>query len=1206
MKLEKNYINKRIIAGVLVGTILGTNTYLPIVKGAEVENTKNLSTARSSNTYEVRNFDQLQRAIDGAVTGDIIKVFPGDYGDKRDVNINGKNGIAIQGTTEDGQVVSDKLDVIRLHNHIKVNSSNITIEGLEVANITASGALESNVILRNLVVTNDLKISNVKNPLIDKCEVSRFLELYGTEGGRITSTKNRSITRISSSAKNTELINHRGYNIYDYGTNTTYSDSTGSIYYGGDGLKAENCRLNLKIGIEEYGTKHVGKNATLKNIQIPGSLEIGVDGNSAENIYMENLDFNTYGTRIKIGYYGRGSAKNITLKNINTKTLGNNVNENILTIGDGGIAENILIDNISTAGSFTIGVNEGQSKNVTIKQSKHRNSIKVGDENSRAENTLLINNNAAVSDNGKDTRVIDAIDAATTHVTGSLPKDSTLVISKGSEELINKKFPSEGYFRIPLKEKDDLYTLNSGDVVRVKIYDGLNNLVCEENVTVLEDNIAPVKPTINEVNNKSAEITGQGERGTTAIVEVSGKEVGRALVNTLGNFKIPLEKPLEEYSEVKVYTVDKSGNKSDFQKVIVKDIIPPEAPRVNTLLESQDYIIGIAEPNALVEVLKDGNKVGSEYASKDSGEFKIFIGRQKVGTIFHVTAKDKALNTSEVVEVKVNKELVSMNTVPTIEAHDINILQGDYFEPRNHVTAMDKEDGVLTNSVKVIENTVDTNVPGEYKVTYEVTDSDGASVTKTIKVTVQRKMVEINSIPKIYFSEYVISEGIAFDPLLYVWAEDEEDGNLTASIKIIENTVDVYKPGVYKVIYQVIDSKGAKGTLERAVEVTPNKLPDLTVWDKEIYVGQEFDPMDFVSAIDWEDGDLTSKIQIVENTVDIFKPGKYKITYKVQDSQGGTTTKTATITVKVKPGEIILEEVVGSNRYNTAIELSKSKFSSADTVVIANGLGLADGLSVTPLAAYKNSPILLTPAEKLPEETKEEIRRLNPKNVIVVGGSGVVSENIVNEIRAMGISNIERLGGKTRFLTSLAIAEYIDKNCYDVNNVVISNGLGEADALSISAAAGRDKMPIILVEKDSIPMEIYNWLKGEDLNNGYIIGGTGVVTDNVLRSINEITSQDISNNRLGGKSRFETNAMVIGKFYGNTLDKVYVTNGYTPVDALASGPIAALNEAPVVLAGNDLSEGQIKVLEGKKANTIVKAGGLVSSSAIENLKNLLR
>ena len=89
------------------------------------------------------------------------------------------------------------------------------------------------------------------------------------------------------------------------------------------------------------------------------------------------------------------------------------------------------------------------------------------------------------------------------------------------------------------------------------------------------------------------------------------------------------------------------------------------------------------------------------------------------------------------IEVEVVPTPVAVNHVPMINASDKTITVGDKFDPMKDVTANDKEDGDLTSKIKVINNTVDTKKAGTYEVTYQVTDSQGATVTKTVKVTVK-------------------------------------------------------------------------------------------------------------------------------------------------------------------------------------------------------------------------------------------------------------------------------------------------------------------------------------------------------------------------------------------------------------------------------------------------------------------------------------
>lgn len=77
----------------------------------------------------------------------------------------------------------------------------------------------------------------------------------------------------------------------------------------------------------------------------------------------------------------------------------------------------------------------------------------------------------------------------------------------------------------------------------------------------------------------------------------------------------------------------------------------------------------------------------------------------------------------------------------------------------------------------------------------------------------------------------------------------------------------------------------------------------ITAEDKKLTVGDSFDVMAGVTALDKEDGDLTDKIEVINNTVDTSKAGTYTVTYKVTDSNGASVTKTITITVKDKDKE---------------------------------------------------------------------------------------------------------------------------------------------------------------------------------------------------------------------------------------------------------------------------------------------------------------
>ncbi|EUJ42738.1 immunoglobulin-like domain-containing protein [Listeria riparia] len=242
---------------------------------------------------------------------------------------------------------------------------------------------------------------------------------------------------------------------------------------------------------------------------------------------------------------------------------------------------------------------------------------------------------------------------------------------------------------------------------------------------------------------------------------------------------------------------------------------------------------------------------------------------------------------------------VTSNELPVILATDHTIKKGSNFDPMSEVSATDKEDGDLTNAIKITANDVNTNQEGIYQITYSVTDSDNNTTTKNITV-----IVTSNEKPTIQAEDQTIKKGTEFDPIADVTATDQEDGDLTKTIKVIRNTVDTTKEGVYQVSYEVIDSDGNIAYKTITVTVTSNEKPTITAEDQVITVGDNFDPQQLATSSDQEDGDLTKQIEIISNTVDTSQPGTYKVVYRVTDSDNNTVEKTITVTVLPKAAEI--------------------------------------------------------------------------------------------------------------------------------------------------------------------------------------------------------------------------------------------------------------------------------------------------------------
>ncbi len=316
-----------------------------------------------------------------------------------------------------------------------------------------------------------------------------------------------------------------------------------------------------------------------------------------------------------------------------------------------------------------------------------------------------------------------------------------------------------------------------------------------------------------------------------------------------------------------------------------------------------------------------------------------------------------------------------------------------------------------------------------------------------------------------------------------------------------------------------------------------------------------------------------------------------------------TTMVLTSFTVNASAAEVNTSTIGGNDRYETAIKISENGWTSSDRAVLINGeKGLVDALTATPYAYAKNAPILITGQGKLTTSTKNRLSAMNVKNVDIVGGVNSVSNQVVNELKNMGIT-ANRISGASRYDTSLAVAKEVDK-IQDVSEIAVVNGdKGIPDAVSVAAPAASKKMPILLAENGGLNSVSKDFVNGESVSKSYVIGSSNSVSDSVMNSLPGTKT------RLGGADRHDTNAAVIKEFYtASSLSNVYVAkSGYVKnndeiVDALAAGVLAAKNGNPVVLVGNSINSSQQTLLAGKKFTKLTQIGMGVPANSVNQIK----
>ena len=373
---------------------------------------------------------------------------------------------------------------------------------------------------------------------------------------------------------------------------------------------------------------------------------------------------------------------------------------------------------------------------------------------------------------------------------------------------------------------------------------------------------------------------------------------------------------------------------------------------------------------------------------------------------------------------------------------------------------------------------------------------------------------------------------------------------------------------------------------------------------------------------------------------------KFTVSY-YNSTEATKATKTITITATtqeeanglyqlLKEGEFQVGIVAGENRYETAVNVAKANDSKLNSdnknIVLVNGESLVDGLAAAPFAAYingstganKQAPVLLSKTDELPTATKEYLEELAADYTVkqrktftvnLVGGDAVLSNSLVEEIKAMGFK-VERFGGENREETSIAVAKALPAT----KKAFIVGANGEADAMAISAVAA-DKTkgeaatkvtPIIVSSVHGLTNDSLDYLRKATADDITIVGGTSVVTEAEENKINN-SLNGVRAERLAGSNRFETNNKIIEKFYaGSAEGLVVVKDGVAKkselVDALSAANYAAANKAPILLATSTVTNAQKTTLLKAKNGTFTKLAQVGMGSdrtVLETLSDLL-
>ena len=261
--------------------------------------------------------------------------------------------------------------------------------------------------------------------------------------------------------------------------------------------------------------------------------------------------------------------------------------------------------------------------------------------------------------------------------------------------------------------------------------------------------------------------------------------------------------------------------------------------------------------------------------------------------------------------------------------------------------------------------------------------------------------------------------------------------------------------------------------------------------------------------------------------------------------------------------------VSGPDRYATAAEVSRAAFpNGANIVFVATGVDFPDALAGGPVAAHLGAPLLLVAPNALPSATITELARLDPNQIIILGGESVVSAGVATTLGQYG--SVIRLAGANRYATAAAISQFGFPDGADT--VVVATGLGFADALAGGAAAATLDGVVLLTNPAGLSPETRDEIVRLAPQDIIVIGGPAAISTEVEAALAELAPTT----RLSGGDRYATAAAISAAVFPSGVLDLHIAVGTGFADALTGGAAAGLTGSPLLIVPSTFLPGVIR------------------------------
>lgn len=185
----------------------------------------------------------------------------------------------------------------------------------------------------------------------------------------------------------------------------------------------------------------------------------------------------------------------------------------------------------------------------------------------------------------------------------------------------------------------------------------------------------------------------------------------------------------------------------------------------------------------------------------------------------------------------------------------------------------------------------------------------------------------------------------------------------------------------------------------------------------------------------------------------------------------------------------------GSNRSETSVNIAKRM---TDVIGVAVANSIPDALSIAPIAAAANQPILLVDKDNVSSSITDYLLEADILYADVIGGTGVISDDT-----AAKFPDAQRYFGNTAYDTNYQVIQYFAGQL-NFDLVYVANGETAIDALAGVPLVAMTESPIVLTNNRTVPMvALFIFDQFGESSQLTALGGTAVVSESIYARIKQ-------------------------------------------------------------------------------------------------------